>query len=576
MNKTVIKRQALFFSISLMSAALLLGGGAVKASAPGSDSGAAAGEPVQEFAEEAPDTVIIYYSNANIEEIEGIHASENVEALPSDSIPENAFKGSASTVLAAERSANAPSEAAVAPAPTGTAPASSETVMAPAPAGEAPEAPAPEAAAPASSEAPAPEAAPPAFSEVPEAPAPDSAAPASSETATAPEGVNAEAAPEEVSLDNVSVEAEALAGEQSADEKGSDEKISDEKASDEKASDKKDSDEKASSGTGDNAATTLRSVEELDAMTGKLSNGTGTAPAPLPELGSALLSQIAIRLPEENGTWAVFIKRMNGEEEQVLNNHPMQSASLIKLFIMGAVYEQYDALAQTYTSSTLDQNLRPMITVSDNDCANNLVTYLGGGDAAKGMKAVNDFCAAHNFTETHMGRLLLHPATEDDNITSVSDVGHFLEEVYKGVFGDGESTLSHTQEMFDFLSAQQVRHKIPSQMPDGASVANKTGELSDVENDAAIINPGQNGEGLIVVFMSEALSNTYQAQNKIAETARFIYDFYAAAPAQNANDTAAAPAQDMDDTAAASAQDSGDTAAAPAQDADDTAAAPAE
>ena len=37
------------------------------------------------------------------------------------------------------------------------------------------------------------------------------------------------------------------------------------------------------------------------------------------------------------------------------------------------------------------------------------------------------------------------------------------------------------------LAAQTRRNKIPAQMPSGVSIANKTGELSDVENDAGII-----------------------------------------------------------------------------------------
>ena len=40
----------------------------------------------------------------------------------------------------------------------------------------------------------------------------------------------------------------------------------------------------------------------------------------------------------------------------------------------------------------VDDLLWNMITVSDNDAANTLTTYLGGGDSAAGMQAVNSFC----------------------------------------------------------------------------------------------------------------------------------------------------------------------------------------
>lgn len=104
----------------------------------------------------------------------------------------------------------------------------------------------------------------------------------------------------------------------------------------------------------------------------------------------------------------------------------MQAASLIKLYIMGAVYEDYDSLSATYGKDKLDDNLNSMITVSDNDAANTLVNYLGGGDDAAGMARVNKFCQDHGYTSTSMGRLLLADNSNGDNYTSVKDCGKFL------------------------------------------------------------------------------------------------------------------------------------------------------
>lgn len=61
-------------------------------------------------------------------------------------------------------------------------------------------------------------------------------------------------------------------------------------------------------------------------------------------------------------------------------------------------------------------------------------------------------------------------------------------------------------------------------MPAGVSVANKTGELGDVENDAGIIYNVSNE--LIIVFMSENLTEAGSAQSTIASLSRQIYDFY--------------------------------------------------
>lgn len=233
---------------------------------------------------------------------------------------------------------------------------------------------------------------------------------------------------------------------------------------------------------------------------------------------SELLSSLPF--PSGNGNWSAYVCDLEENTEGMINEHRMQAASLIKLYIMGAVYENYDSLAAQYGRENLDANLRAMITVSDNDAANALTGYLGGGDSSAGMQAVNDYCSMNGYMNTHMGRLLLQSNQYDDNYTSAADCGHFLKMVYDGWMegNDRESA------MFELLAAQQRRNKIPAQMPSGVSVANKTGELADVENDAGIIYYSDND--LVIVFMSENLSQAGAAQTTIASLSRQIYDYY--------------------------------------------------
>ena len=231
-----------------------------------------------------------------------------------------------------------------------------------------------------------------------------------------------------------------------------------------------------------------------------------------------VLSNLA--LPAGNGTWSVYVCDLLNNTEGAIQDARMQAASLIKLYIMGAVYENYDSIIAQYGQSSVDSNLYSMITVSDNDAANTLVSYLGGGDSSAGMTVVNDFCSEKGYSSTHMGRLLLASNQYDDNYTSVSDCGHFLKEVYEG---SKESDV-HAQAEFDLLAAQTRRNKIPAQMPAGVSIANKTGELSDVENDAGIIYNSSND--LIIVFMSENVLQPGTAQSTIASLSRQIYDSY--------------------------------------------------
>ena len=66
------------------------------------------------------------------------------------------------------------------------------------------------------------------------------------------------------------------------------------------------------------------------------------------------------------------------DPEGAIQDARMQAASLIKLYIMGAVYENYDSIIAQYGQSSVDSNLYSMITVSDNDAANALFGKLSG------------------------------------------------------------------------------------------------------------------------------------------------------------------------------------------------------
>ena len=233
-----------------------------------------------------------------------------------------------------------------------------------------------------------------------------------------------------------------------------------------------------------------------------------------------LLNQIQGQLPADNGSWSVFVSDLINETEGSINDQTMQAASLIKLYIMGAIYENYDQIIGQYGKDSVDSNLHSMITVSDNDAANTLTTYLGGGNSSAGMQAVNSFCQEHGYTQTHMGRMLLASNNQDDNYTSVNDCGHFLIEVYK----EEESSYAHASDMYALLKAQTRQNKIPAMLPDGVKTANKTGELDNVENDAGIIYDAANN--LVIVFMSQNLSSAGNAQNTIASLSRTIYDYY--------------------------------------------------
>ena len=240
-----------------------------------------------------------------------------------------------------------------------------------------------------------------------------------------------------------------------------------------------------------------------------------------------LLNRVQSLLPTDNGTWSVYVCNLLKDSDGTINDTPMQAASLIKLYIMGAVYENYRTIAQSHNSEEIDSNISAMISVSDNDAANTLVNWLGNGNDAAGMTKVNNFCQEHGFTSTQMNRLLLASKENGDNYTSVKDCGTFLKQIYQVVNGTlPSSTLANADAMYFQLKTQQRKNKIPAQLPEGVGTANKTGELDTVENDAAIIYDTAKGIDLVVCFMSQDLTDTGAAQSTIAADARAIYGYY--------------------------------------------------
>ena len=176
------------------------------------------------------------------------------------------------------------------------------------------------------------------------------------------------------------------------------------------------------------------------------------------------------------GNWSAAYIDLTTEERATVNNLVMQSASLIKLFIMGAVYENYDVYASN--EQEIDTLLYSMITVSDNSAANTLVKMLGNGNTDEGKEVVTLYCQSHGYSDTSMGRLLLESNINGDNYTTVNDCANFLAAVYN-------HSMPHSSEMLDLLSRQTVTYKIPEGVP--VRTANKTGELDTVQNDAAIV-----------------------------------------------------------------------------------------
>ena len=216
-----------------------------------------------------------------------------------------------------------------------------------------------------------------------------------------------------------------------------------------------------------------------------------TEKAKLKELKDEFVKMVKEKYPTVELSFA--IKNLDTGESVIYNDKQMNSASLIKLFILETVYSENAADKYELTDDA-KEDLGIMITKSDNDAANRFIDDFGGQNEKRKVEAtniINKTIKAHGYKHTELNRKM-HDTTPPEgpsgynNYTSAADVCEFLEGIYnKTLLKEPFNT-----ETLSLMKKQERRTKIPDKIsekyPD-VIVANKTGELSQVENDAALI-----------------------------------------------------------------------------------------
>ena len=188
----------------------------------------------------------------------------------------------------------------------------------------------------------------------------------------------------------------------------------------------------------------------------------------------ALQEALEAEIGRLGGKWSLYLKRL--DTDQVIGVHAdekMVAASLIKLFVAGEFFRQTDE--NMLDIEKYGRLPDAMINVSDNGAANTLIN-------AVGMDNVNKFAQEHGFTETEINRRMLEN-NGTENYTSAKDCGVMLEQVLAGEYVNPKAS----ERILHALKDQQRTGKIPAGIPSEVPTGNKTGELSYVDNDAAIV-----------------------------------------------------------------------------------------
>lgn len=164
---------------------------------------------------------------------------------------------------------------------------------------------------------------------------------------------------------------------------------------------------------------------------------------------------------------------------------------------------------------TLHEIMVPMITTSSNLATNVLIEIV---DAKKVTQTMRDLGAA---------KIEVLRGVEDQkaydlglsNSTTARDLMIIMKSIAEGKAGNANDT----KEMLDILKDQKWNDMIPKYLPDGIEVAHKTGSITGVHHDAAIVYL-PNGNTYVLVLLSKNLKDWDKGTNQLARISESIYN----------------------------------------------------
>jgi len=162
----------------------------------------------------------------------------------------------------------------------------------------------------------------------------------------------------------------------------------------------------------------------------------------------------------------------------------------------------------------VDTLLRLMITRSSNLATNTLITLVGADAVTRTMRSLG------------AQRIQVLRGVEDgkafekglNNTTTARDLALILLAIEEG----RAASPAATREMLGILLAQEFNEKIPAGLPAGTRVAHKTGEITAVSHDAAIVYP-LGRKPYVLVVLTRGISDGNRASKLIADISAFVY-----------------------------------------------------
>ena len=162
----------------------------------------------------------------------------------------------------------------------------------------------------------------------------------------------------------------------------------------------------------------------------------------------------------------------------------------------------------------VDSLLRLMITRSSNFATNTLITLVGADAVTRSMRSLG------------AQRIQVLRGVEDgkafekgmNNTTTARDLAIILRAIEEGK----AASPAATHEMLAILFAQEFNEKIPAGLPPGTRVAHKTGEITAVSHDAAIIYP-TGRKPYVLVVLTRGIPDGTRSSKLIADISAIMY-----------------------------------------------------
>jgi beta-lactamase class A len=178
--------------------------------------------------------------------------------------------------------------------------------------------------------------------------------------------------------------------------------------------------------------------------------------------------------------------------------------------------EVYKRIGQTMTLLELCE---PMITVSSNLATNLLIQRLGAPNVQRTVDSMG------------AGGMIVRRGVEDNkafaaglnNSTTARALLVLMERIARLEAVDAAAS----RQMIDILKRQQFNDGIPARLPPGTEVAHKTGSITKIHHDAAIVLAPR---PFVLVVLTRGIEDIKQSAALIARIARVLYDEVEAAP----------------------------------------------